>query len=566
MGQSKSREPGGERARCHEHAAVETLKRSRSSLSFVESLSHNWSTVRSFFTLGRAKKKRVVECSQQEEEEPALFTMGDKYSVCASTEVQVLEAIAGDSALQEDAPAVKEESAEQLVAQALAVVDISKDDRGDPGLEFPFLVDDATIAWMTKEDARVMLIMRGLPGSGKSTVVKEVLRVHDGAVVCSADDYFVQEDGEYKFDQSLLKEAHNASQQKAVEACERGVRVVVVDNTNVLRWEMGSYFKTANIRGYRVVLAEPKTPWRMDPKELAERNSHNVPEETIRKRLGEFQVVIPTYYAWFLSTRDSKALSSYGRRFLVRCLEQCADFRHDFEAICCKVDDALNYYNRDACVHSSRQILHCTAKFCGKNGGNDYAALAVVGDNLGKVSTLSVIGFVFTKDTLGARVMLDSDQLELWGQDDEEKFEIDRCGGSGQLTPRKSGEGKGQNKKGSSASPSASSRRRSEDLFDPELASSVREDAYEVSNRFMPVASKGRRAHLTLGTAGRVGMVTTGLDVLEACRAEAMTQQGELEPLTFDLENGSLRRYSQELWVLYLERRAIFDAIFTGFY
>ena len=48
-----------------------------------------------------------------------------------------------------------------------------------------------------------LILLRGLPGSGKSTFAKSL-----GGIHIEADQYFMQ-DGEYKFDASQLKHAHN---------------------------------------------------------------------------------------------------------------------------------------------------------------------------------------------------------------------------------------------------------------------------------------------------------------------------------------------------------------------
>ena len=67
-------------------------------------------------------------------------------------------------------------------------------------LSFPFLTDDLTQKHVIK--SRVMFIMRGLPGSGKSTIVRNIRDKYQpitDVVVCSADDYFLQE-GSYNYD------------------------------------------------------------------------------------------------------------------------------------------------------------------------------------------------------------------------------------------------------------------------------------------------------------------------------------------------------------------------------
>ena len=126
--------------------------------------------------------------------------------------------------------------------------------------------------------------MRGLPGSGKSTVVRAITNTYRASVVCSADDYFLH-DGRYNFDATLLSAAHAACQNKAKDSCNSGVSVVVVDNTNVRRWEMKFYLELASQRDYVVVLVQPKTPWRWNPVELAARNKHRVDVDTLKRKV-----------------------------------------------------------------------------------------------------------------------------------------------------------------------------------------------------------------------------------------------------------------------------------------
>ena len=70
----------------------------------------------------------------------------------------------------------------------------------------------------------------------------------------------------FRFDQSRLKDAHEASQSLMKTSCEDGKRLIIVDNTNVQTWEMKSYFNHANKAPYtyKVIVVEPKTPWKFD--------------------------------------------------------------------------------------------------------------------------------------------------------------------------------------------------------------------------------------------------------------------------------------------------------------
>ena len=86
-----------------------------------------------------------------------------------------------------------------------------------------------------------LTIIRGLPGSGKSTLAK-YLSVERLAVICEADQYFTDENGEYNFDPSKLKDAHEWCINKAKTALNRGENVIVA-NTFVKKWEADSYRK-----------------------------------------------------------------------------------------------------------------------------------------------------------------------------------------------------------------------------------------------------------------------------------------------------------------------------------
>ena len=63
--------------------------------------------------------------------------------------------------------------------------------------EFPFLAEKATIDFL--KISHTMFIMRGVPGSGKSTLAKRIHKQYPDAVLCSADDFFVDTDGIYKY-------------------------------------------------------------------------------------------------------------------------------------------------------------------------------------------------------------------------------------------------------------------------------------------------------------------------------------------------------------------------------
>ncbi|XP_027754098.1 NEDD4-binding protein 2-like 2 [Empidonax traillii] len=141
---------------------------------------------------------------------------------------------------------------------------------------------------------KFLLILRGLPGSGKSTLSRILLGQSCDGVVLSTDDYFRQWDG-YTYNAAQLGDAHEWNQKRAKQAMEQGRSPVIIDNTNTQAWEMKPYVEVALEKGYRVEFHEPDTWWKFDPEELEKRNKHGVTREKIAQMLEryEYQISIP---------------------------------------------------------------------------------------------------------------------------------------------------------------------------------------------------------------------------------------------------------------------------------
>lgn len=133
------------------------------------------------------------------------------------------------------------------------------------------------------------IILRGLPGSGKDTVAEAIVSggVGDG-VICSADDFFY-EAGVYRFDKSKLGQAHEACFEHFKFMVDGNRKLVIVANTNTTRAEFKCYSDYAKEKGYMVTILTVETT--LTDEELAKRNVHGVPVETIkrmRERMNAF--------------------------------------------------------------------------------------------------------------------------------------------------------------------------------------------------------------------------------------------------------------------------------------
>lgn len=96
---------------------------------------------------------------------------------------------------------------------------------------------------------KTVILIRGVAGAGKSTVAN-ILISNRGYVSVSADDYFVDTDGNYNFDATQIHLAHADCQLKFLNFLkEPSTDVIIVDNTNVDMSAIETYKKLAEEYG-----------------------------------------------------------------------------------------------------------------------------------------------------------------------------------------------------------------------------------------------------------------------------------------------------------------------------
>lgn len=136
-----------------------------------------------------------------------------------------------------------------------------------------------------KQGYRVCIVLRGLPGSGKSylaqQLVEDSVQSDPSSHIVSADDFFIR-NGKYYYDRSRISEAHDSSQKLFCKRASSGYSPLIVDNTNTKYWEMACYLQMAIQYSYHIEIMEPTTPWRFNPIKLAQTNKHRVPLDRIQ--------------------------------------------------------------------------------------------------------------------------------------------------------------------------------------------------------------------------------------------------------------------------------------------
>lgn len=141
----------------------------------------------------------------------------------------------------------------------------------------------------------MMIIMRGASGCGKSTMASALLRqigllegYNANEFIFSSDDFFMSRRG-YKFDRNLLPDAHEWNRKKVNSKAAAGWSPIIVDNTNIMVWEMLPYVQIAVSHGYLLEILEPQTIWCKSASKLSQRNVHQVPKENIQRMLDRYE-------------------------------------------------------------------------------------------------------------------------------------------------------------------------------------------------------------------------------------------------------------------------------------
>jgi predicted kinase len=130
-----------------------------------------------------------------------------------------------------------------------------------------------------------LYIVRGLPGSGKSTFARSIAKQYQ---IFEADQYFMKR-GKYNFDVTKLKDAHDDCKQRVARRMRENLfnsiffTNIVVSNTFTQDWEMRFYRNVAKRYGYKVhtIIVENRHYGK---------NVHGVPQDKLQVMEDRFEI------------------------------------------------------------------------------------------------------------------------------------------------------------------------------------------------------------------------------------------------------------------------------------
>ena len=150
-----------------------------------------------------------------------------------------------------------------------------------------------------------LLICRGVAGSGKTTLVEQMIRKspsHTYNYHLSADFYMHEgypekalKDCPYVFRPELLGPNHKRVFKEFIDIIaytmndRTKIAHIFLDNTNLKWWEFSLYVQVAKKLDYEVIQLIPESMENPDAELFASRNQHGVPLEKIQQMISNFE-------------------------------------------------------------------------------------------------------------------------------------------------------------------------------------------------------------------------------------------------------------------------------------
>ena len=154
---------------------------------------------------------------------------------------------------------------------------------------------------MKKQFKKTVIINRAVPGSGKTTLSRNITVACEKAGLSvanhSTDDFFM-ENNRYRFNIAKLHNYHLCNLMLFEKSLRNNVDVVICDNTNIMPWQSRPYTNLARASGYQIIF------FNLSPRELEKHvaaqkitpqkpDAHGVPEHILANFIRDFNLYSP---------------------------------------------------------------------------------------------------------------------------------------------------------------------------------------------------------------------------------------------------------------------------------
>lgn len=135
-------------------------------------------------------------------------------------------------------------------------------------------------------DLKIAIILRGVPGSGKSTFVDLLQHAKDTVAVHAVDDLHVDETGNFLWDEENQERLYTLNFANFVKSCASGASLVVCDAINIEVNDFQKYIDIAAQYEYSVYVVTPNPP---TPEQSTKRNRHHTSSSQAKDMYSRWQ-------------------------------------------------------------------------------------------------------------------------------------------------------------------------------------------------------------------------------------------------------------------------------------
>ena len=145
-----------------------------------------------------------------------------------------------------------------------------------------------------------LVLMQGIPGSGKSTVARNLrdawknspLNADYSTEIFSTDEYWFEK-GVYRFDPAKSGQAHQWNQLRTLDAMQYCVNWICIENTNIQKWQAQPYLVLAKLFNYKVQVVTVSCGLDEALSRNAQRDfDRQVPEATVRQMYADLEPLL----------------------------------------------------------------------------------------------------------------------------------------------------------------------------------------------------------------------------------------------------------------------------------
>ncbi len=133
---------------------------------------------------------------------------------------------------------------------------------------------------MSLKQQKIAVILRGVPGSGKSSFVEMLLNAYPRSAVHAIDDLHKDSDGNFIWNEPRTRALYILNFANFVKSCESQVPLVICDCINVRSKDFEPYLEAAREFGYKTYVVVPDMP---SAEICSVRNEHGVKRHQIEE-------------------------------------------------------------------------------------------------------------------------------------------------------------------------------------------------------------------------------------------------------------------------------------------